>query len=247
MVRGSASQAAIASSVNQTVKLRRVGATTSLSGAPLRTGRADCSASGSSLCRFVSHPLVMPVMAPPVQEASGRRGRSGPGCALRRPPSRPNRHRTTSSAVARRSVRLSPSNVSDRHWRPGPWLPLRPAGSLRPFGPGLPRLCGPYPPHYRAAFACSGSPLPPPSSPSLAVGLPSRDGTSGAYPVARRGDATGAAAPFRPAGVGVTVASGAIWRSDPLTFWSRPPASWACSTVTDFRRAFACAQPSGLR
>ena len=36
---------------------------------PLRTGRADCSASGSSLCRFVSHPLVMPVMAPPVQEA----------------------------------------------------------------------------------------------------------------------------------------------------------------------------------
>src|SRR3954470_22657224 len=31
--------------------------------APLRTGRADCSASGSSLCRSVSHPLVMPVMA----------------------------------------------------------------------------------------------------------------------------------------------------------------------------------------
>src|SRR5215216_4609860 len=47
----------------------RVGATTSLSSAPLRTGRADCSASGSSLCRFISHPLVMPVMAPPVQEA----------------------------------------------------------------------------------------------------------------------------------------------------------------------------------
>src|SRR3954469_8881193 len=53
----------------------------------------------------------------------------------------------------------------------------------------------------------------------------------GAYPVARGGDPTGAAAPFRPAGVGVTVASGAIWRSDPLTFWSRPPASWACSTL----------------
>ena len=47
--------------------------------------------------------------------------------------------RTTSSAVARRSVRLSPSNVSDRYWRPVPWLPLRPAGSLRPFGPGIPR------------------------------------------------------------------------------------------------------------
>src|SRR3954453_5045073 len=65
-----AAHATMASSVNQTVKLRRVGATTSLSGAPLRTGRADCSASGSSLCRSVSPPLVMPVMAPPVQEAS---------------------------------------------------------------------------------------------------------------------------------------------------------------------------------
>jgi len=178
---------------------------------------------------------------------SWRHGRSGPGCALRRPPPRSSPRWTTSSAVARRSVRLSPSNVSDRYGRPGPWLPLRPAGSLRPFGPGIPRSRGPYPPHYRAAFACSGSPLPPPPSPSLAVGLPSCDGTNGAYPVARGGDTTGAAAPFRPAGVGVTVASGAIWRSDPLTFWSRPPASWACSTVTDFRRAFACAQPFGLR
>src|ERR1041385_9066558 len=89
--------------------------------------------------------------------------------------------------------------------------------------------------------------LPPPPSPSLAVGLPSRDGTSGAYPVAQGGGATGAAAPCRPAGVGVTVASSATWRSDPLTFWSRPPASWACFTVTVFRRAFACAQPFGLR
>ena len=199
----------------------------------------------------------LPLCVPPAGDAgdgtpdaggvSGRRGRSGPGCALRRPPLRSNPRWTTSSAVARRSVRLSPSNVSDRYWRPGPWLPLRPAGSLRPFGPGIPRLCWPYPPHYRAAFACSGSPLPPPPSPSLAVGLPSRDGTSGAYPVAQGGDATGAAAPCRPAGVDVTVASSAIWRSDPLTFWSRPPASWACFTVTDFRRAFACAQPSGLR
>src|SRR3954453_16534326 len=61
------------------------------------------------------------------------------------------------------------------------------------------------------------------------------------------GGATGAAAPCRPAGVGVPVASSAIWRSDPLTFWSRPPASWACFTVTAFGRAFACAQPFGLR
>src|SRR5690349_19159050 len=62
-------QAAIASSVNQTVKLRRVGAATLLSSARLRTGRADCAAAGAGLCRCVSRPLVMPVMAPLVQEA----------------------------------------------------------------------------------------------------------------------------------------------------------------------------------
>ena len=218
---------------------------------PWRHRRRDGSRVAGLRCRnpAPSEPDVTIARHPAQASAalSWRRGRSGPGCALRRPPSRPSPRWTTSSAVARRSVRLSPSNVSDRYWRPGPWLPLRPAGSLRPFGPGIPRSRGPYPPHYRAAFACSGSPLPPPPSPSLAVGLPSCDGTSGAYPVARGGDTTGAAAPFRPAGVGVTVASGAIWRSDPLTFWSRPPASWACSTVTDFRRAFACAQPFGLR
>ena len=146
-----------------------------------------------------------------------------------------------------RSVRFAPSNLSDRFWRPVPSLPLRPAGSLRPFGPGIPRSRGPYPRHYSRAFASSGSPLPPSSSLLLAVGLPPRGGTNGAYPVARGGVATGAAASFRPAGVAVTVASGAVWRSNPLTFWSRPPASWACSTVTDFRRTFACAQPSGLR
>jgi hypothetical protein len=73
-------------------------------------------------------------------------------------------------------------------------------------------------------------PLPPPPSPFLAVGFPPWGGTGGAYPVARWGVATGAAASFRPAGIDVTVASGAVWRSDPRTFWSRPPASWACST-----------------
>ena len=81
------------------------------------------------------------------------------------------------------------------------------------------------------AFASSGSPLPLSPSRFLAVGLPPRGGANGAYPVARGGVATGAAASFRPAGVAVTVASGAVWRSDPLTFWSRPPASWACSTL----------------
>src|SRR4051812_6773879 len=202
VVRGSAFQAAMASSVNQTVKLRRV--------AGLRCRNPAPSEPDMTIAR---HP------AQASAALSWRHGRSGPGCALRRPPLRPSpRWTTSSSAVARRSVRLSPSNVSDRYWRPGPWLPLRPAGSLRPFGPGIPRSRGPYPPHYRAAFACSGSPIPPPPSPSLAVGLPSCDGTKGAYPVARGGDPTGAAAPFRPAGVGVTVASGTIWRSDPLTF-----------------------------
>src|SRR3954449_6284455 len=173
--------------------------------------------------------------------------RSDLAVASRQLPPQPNQCRTTPSAPVRRSVRLAPSNVSSDP--SSARLPNRRdhGGSLHPFGSGIPRLCGPYPPHYRAAFACSGSPLPPPPSPFLAVGLPSRDGTSGAYPVAQGGVTTGAAAPCRPAGVDVTVASSAIWRSDPLTFWSRPPASWACFTVTDFRRAFACAQPFGLR
>ncbi len=111
--------------------------------------------------------------------------------AVRRLPSWPNPRRTTSSTCARRSVRFAPSNVSDRFWRPVPSLPLRPAGSLRPFGPGTPRSRGPYPRHYSGAFASSGSPLPPSPSPFLAVGLPLHSGTNGAYPVARGGVATG--------------------------------------------------------
>ena len=44
--------------------------------------------------------------------------------------------------------------------RPGSSIPLRPTGSLRPFGPGIPALRRPCPPHYRTAFASSDVPNP---------------------------------------------------------------------------------------
>src|SRR5215203_6133908 len=43
-------------------------------------------------------------------------------------------------------------------------------GSQPPFGSGIPSSSRPYPPHYRAAFACSAAPLPPPPSPPLRSG-----------------------------------------------------------------------------
>jgi hypothetical protein len=108
--------------------------------------------------------------------------------------------------------------------------PLRPAGSLHPFRLGIPALAALSAP-LQDGLRFLRHPLPPPPSPFLAVGFPPWGGTSGAYPVARWGVATGAAASFRPAGIDVTVASGTTWRSDPRTVWSRPPASWACFTL----------------
>src|SRR3954470_1816020 len=84
---------------------------------PLRTGRADCSASGSSLCRSVSHPLVMLVMAPPVQKASLGGAEDpvldAPYGGLRRSPVHAGpRHRLSPVGL----FGSQPSNVSDRHW-----------------------------------------------------------------------------------------------------------------------------------
>src|ERR1700676_930941 len=55
----------------------------------------------------------------------------------------------------------------------------RPAGSLRPFGPGYFRLRGPCPPRYRAAFAFSGIFYPPRHRPSLQSALPPERRRSG--------------------------------------------------------------------
>src|SRR3954454_4403800 len=59
------------------------------------------------------------------------------------------------------------------------------------------------------------SPLPPPSSPFLAVGIPPCGGTSGAYPVVQWGDANGEAAPSSPAGHDATVVDVSNRRTDP--------------------------------
>ena len=122
-------------------------------------GSPAASQTGSGRAAFAGSPPAR--HRPPSQH-----GRSAPGCAVRRPPSWSNPRRTTSSACARRSVRFAPSNVSDRFWRPVPSLPLRPAGSLRPFGLGIPALAALSPPLQRS-LRFLRHPLPPPPSPSL--------------------------------------------------------------------------------
>jgi hypothetical protein len=107
------------------------------------------------------------------------------------------------------------SNFSNGSCRSVASLPPRPVGSLHPFGLGMSRSRRPYLPRYRAAFACSDSPLPPPSSPFLAVGIPPCGGTSGAYPVVQCGDADGEVASCSPAGHGATVVDGSNRRADP--------------------------------
>jgi hypothetical protein len=117
---------------------------------------------------------------------------------------------------ARWSVRCqASSNFSNGCCRSVASLPPRPVGSLHPFGLGMSRSRRPYLPHYKTAFAFSDSPLPPPSSPFLAVGIPPCGGTSGAYPVVQCGDADGPAASYSPAGHGVTVDDDGNRRSDP--------------------------------
>ena len=117
---------------------------------------------------------------------------------------------------ARWSVRCQASpNFSNGCCRSVASLPPRPVGSLHPFGSGMSRSRRPYLLHYKAAFAFSDSPLPPPPSPFLAVGIPPCGGTSGAYPVVQCGDADGEAASCSPAGHGATVVDGYNRRADP--------------------------------
>src|SRR4051812_12883748 len=70
--------------------------------------------------------------------------------------------------------------------------PLRPAGSLRPFGLGIPARAALSAP-LQDGLRFLRHPLPPPPSPFLAVGIPSprSDGASGAYPVVHCGEADG--------------------------------------------------------
>jgi len=107
------------------------------------------------------------------------------------------------------------SNVSNGSCRSVASLPPRPVGSLHPFGLGISRSRRPYLPRYKTAFAFSDSPLPPPSSPFLAVGIPPCSGTNGAYPVVQCGDADGEVASCSPAGHGATVVDGYNRRADP--------------------------------
>src|SRR4051812_15929275 len=117
-----------------------------------------------------SEPGASAGSSPAVGSRPPRHGRSDLAVASRQFPPQPNQCRTTPSAPARRSVRLAPSNVSSDP--SSARLPNRRdhGGSLHPFGSGIPSSPRPCPPHYRAAFACSAAPLPPPPSPSLRLG-----------------------------------------------------------------------------
>src|SRR3954454_9918415 len=107
---------------------------------------------------------------------------------------------------ARWSVRCqASSNFSNGCCRSVASLPPRPVGSLHPFGLGISRSRRPYLPRYKTAFAFSDSPLPPPSSHFLAVGIPPCGGTYGDYPVVQCEDADGELASCSPAGHGATV------------------------------------------
>jgi hypothetical protein len=203
---------------------------------PLRTGRDDCSSSGSSLCRLVSDPPMahrnatagIPVSGCP---AGLSQASSQPLPVLRRPthhaieagggparvlPGHPADHKPLGGSEADQELRQalhlpsisgrrgtvdptlqsphgslhrSPINVGPRRLPPlaglfglhrltSPAIPSSArlpnrrdhGGSQPPFGSGIPSSPRPYPPHYRAAFACSAAPLPPPPSPPLRSG-----------------------------------------------------------------------------
>src|SRR3954454_24761181 len=104
----------------------------------------------------------------------------------------------------------------------------------------------PYLPRYKTAFAFSDSPLPPPSSPFLAVGIPPRGGTSGAYPVVQCGDADGEAAPYNPVGHGATVVDGSNRRTDPRAILVPPVSTFGRFMMTDLNhgRSLAFSLPS---
>src|SRR3712207_4181847 len=145
-----------------------------------------------------------------------RHGRSGLAVASRRPPSRPSRCRTTPPAPVHRSVRFAPSNVSGGSKRPKASRPLRPWRKSAPFRAGYPLVAEALSAPLQGGLRLLRRSSTPSAVPLLAVGIPPPGGgASGAYPVARCGDADGEAAPYGPAGHIATVVGAGNRRSDP--------------------------------
>src|SRR3954447_4039404 len=124
-------------------------------------------------------------------------------------------------------------------------------GSQPPFGSGIPSSPRPYPPHYRAAFACSTAPLPPPPSPPLRSGYRrlAAAGREGPTLVSHGERRMGR---LRPLVRRVLVAPSPMSELDEPTrmpFWLRPISTLGRLQLTDLDngRSLAVSHPSSAR
>src|SRR3954467_14352494 len=107
-------------------------------------------------------------------------------------------------------------------------------GSLHPFGSGIPSSPRPYPPHYRAAFACSAAPLPPPPSPSLRSGY-RRLAATGRVGLTLLSNGERRMGRLRPIVRRVTMppsSTAGNRRTNPHALWLRPVSAFGRSAMT---------------
>ncbi len=183
--------------------------------------------------------------------AQASAGRSDPAIASRRLPSRSSRCRSTPSAPARRSVRFAPSNVSSDSGAARPPNRRDHGGSRRPFGPGIPSSPRPCPPHYRAAFACSAAPLPPPPSPPLRSGYRhlTAAGRMGLTLLSNVEKRMGRLRPIVRRVVSPPSSRVPLDEPTRMPFWPRPVSTFGRSWMTDLNhgRSLAFSLPSSAR
>ena len=271
---------------------------------PLRTGRDDCSSSGSSLGRLAPDPRVVPMMAPPVcqphpglgclahhtvdtgrvparvllGDPADRKPFCGCGAdqellQVLHPLSVPGRRGTVDPILqslhdgfGRGPVDLgprrlpSPAGLFGLHRLTSPAIkrhtssqPSRPWRKSAPFRAGYTPLvrCGPYPPHYRAAFACSAVPLPPPPCPSLRSGY-HRVATVGRMGLTLLSNVERRMGRLRPIVRRVFGPPSSVVAADEPTrvpFWLRPVSTFGRLRITDLNhgrsRAFSLPSSAG--
>src|SRR3954463_8329201 len=123
--------------------------------------------------------------------------------------------------------------------------------SLHPFGSGIPSSPRPCPPHYRAAFACSAAPLPPPPSPALRSGY-RRLAATGRVELTLLSNGEKRMGRLRPIVRRVTVPpSLRVPFDDPtrMPFWLRPISTFGRFSMTDLNhgRSLAFSHSSSAR
>src|SRR3954447_10432527 len=124
-------------------------------------------------------------------------------------------------------------------------------GSQPPFGSGIPSSPRPYPPHYRAAFACSAAPLPPPPSPPLRSGY-RRLAAAGRVGLTLLSNGERRMGRLRPIVRRVTMPPSSTARNrrtNPHALWLRPVSTFGRSAMTDLNngRSLAFSHPSSAR